>query len=116
MDSSRMDSEFPMEFHTGPIAVQRTGTAIERIRGEQARLTLAHGNDEPPNGHDEYMSALAYIDYVAARLANPYAAPESFGVPPVWPGRPEDWKPDEDMRENLVRAGALIAVSLDALG
>lgn len=108
---------FPKTFVTGPVPVQRSGlSGIEMIRAERARqITLGGYSDAEVSGHELYLAALAYLDYVAARLGNPYTAPEMFGIPPWWPWREEDWKPDEDMIQNLVRVGALVAASLDAL-
>lgn len=123
--AARMGWEFRRDFTTGPIPQQRPDapvrkpTGVELIRAERTRMILEEGYAETADdgqGHDLYLQALAYLDYVAARLGNPYATPDQFPVPETWPGRAVDWAPDQtDMTQNLIKAGALIAASLDRL-
>lgn len=36
-------------------------------------------------------------------------------IPELWPFHYDEWKPSEDPKKNLIKAGALLAASLDAL-
>lgn len=112
-----MTEEFSETFTTGSIPIrQGKPTGIEMIGTERTRMIIEVGwSSIEVSGHDLYMAALAILDYVAARAANPYTAPELFGVPPAWPFGVHDWKPDADIAKNLAFAGALVAASLDAL-
>ena len=82
-------------------------TALTAIANERERQKTIEGfSTDQDDG---------YLDNQLSRAAHAYTDPcISKDVPASWPWRPEWWKP-KTYRENLVRAGALIAAEIERL-
>lgn len=90
------------------------------IRAERQRqLTEERWTAEHDDGHTESEMVVASNQYsslaaVQIRGRGEVKAPPCF-IPKNWPWEPEWWKPSDDPKRNLVKAGALIAAELDRL-
>lgn len=86
---------------------------LRRIVAERREQMDLHGydptNDDSYTGGELMMAANAYL--LAALFPN--SNPSTASV--VWPWDDEAFKPAEDPRKNLMKAGALIAAELDRL-
>lgn len=100
-------------------STDRAQTGAEAIAAERQRQIKAEGwtpeHDDAQNDAGELCGAASAYALSAACQISPYAdpldeTPDAF--PHTWP--PEWWKP-KTPREDLVRAGALIAAEIDRL-
>jgi len=91
-------------------------SGVERIAIERDRQIYEEGHTEEGDvgrANELAKAGLAYAEFAAAQVKgyvidNPTAN---------WPWDNEAWKPDlEEPVPNLVKAGALIAAAIDALG
>lgn len=91
------------------------GAALEAIAAERLRQITSEGwsleHDTAYHTHGELaMAAACYAMPAAERLLRPSRA-TPLGWPVGW-----RWRPDEDRRRELVKAGALIVAELQRLG
>lgn len=86
--------------------------AQERARQQDQEGYLPDHDDRHAAG-ELVDAALAYLLWTAGRLAPVYDDLADHQAEGVWPWHLDDFKPDPDLRRNLVRAGALIAAELD---
>lgn len=95
--------------------------AAERHRQIDAEGWTPEHDDQHAQG-ELLLAALAY-GVEAAPADNEFVTPDGSrfiggpagSMPAWWPWEPGAWKPTEDARGNLVKAGALIAAELDRL-
>lgn len=95
-------------------------TGAERIAAERARQVSEEGyTPEHDSGHAEQLTraAEAYAYYAEVQIltgdARPWNPP--LIAPTSWPWDERYWKPSDDPRRNLEKAGALIAAAIDSL-
>ncbi|MGJ8515286.1 hypothetical protein [Carnimonas bestiolae] len=91
-------------------------SGIEAIAAERERQIVVRGYDAE---HDMNVSAFDLISasycYIhAARRTSVGYAPPVYS-PLAWPWDEHHWKPGQDPRRNLEKAGALIAAAIDRL-
>lgn len=94
-------------------------TGIESIAAERKRQVEAEGwspEHDDENDAGEMAAAGAAYALNAACILYPYDGVGLEGLPDSWPAQwdPAFWKP-RTPREDLVRAGALIAAEIDRL-
>ena len=87
-------------------------SGTELIAAERMRQINEEGwtpeHDTHHTGDDLALAAACY--------ATPARCRAGISVPPLWPWRREEWKPEPDDRvRELVKAGALIAAEIDRL-
>lgn len=88
--------------------VEKPGNGADVIVAERLRQITVEGyTPEGDAGH-------AYQLVDAARCYT-HAGIYRHGVPPTWPWADRYWKPSDDVKRNLTKAGALIAAAIDAL-
>lgn len=94
-------------------------SGIELIAAERQRQIAIEGwTPEHDDEHDKAEmtdAAECYLHHanLQHRAVNP--SYDANGIPWEWPWRGCWWKPSEDRKRNLVKAGALIAAELDRL-
>ncbi|MBX3031447.1 MAG: hypothetical protein KF809_14975 [Chloroflexi bacterium] len=90
----------------------RTGSGAQLIAAERERQVVEEGyTAEHDAGHAEelILAAAAYIVNLTNSSDGVIVDPHEF-----WPWAGRFWKPTEDVRRDLVKAGALIAAAIDA--
>lgn len=88
--------------------------AAERQRQIDREGWTAEHDDQWEDG-ELRKAARVYLQWVGATYINRVDSEGRRAVPPGWPWDREWWKPSEDVRADLVKAGALIAAELDRL-
>ena len=95
----------------------------ELIRQERERQIKIEGwtpeHDDQHTGGEMINAAACYLSVAITAEVRPdatryYCAPPRYGVA-FWSWADEWWKPSDDPRTNLVKAGALIAAELDRI-
>lgn len=86
-------------------ALREASVGVREIAAERQRQIEAEGWTPE---HDD-----AHLDHSLARAAACYALGSKLNWPASWDDR--WWKPSENRRRNLVKAGALIAAEIDRL-
>ncbi|MGJ8517485.1 hypothetical protein [Carnimonas bestiolae] len=92
-------------------------TGIEAIAAERKRQIEVHGYDSKhDSGHhpNQFIDAASCYQAVAWAQNNRSYKPQD-NAPFMWPWDAESWKPSENPRRNLEKAGALIAAAIDRL-
>lgn len=91
------------------------------IAEERNRQISEEGySEEHDSGHHDelIMASMAYSQLAFVQTDFPdtplawYAHPSDLDL---WPWHRDDWKPSEDPKRNLTKAGALIAAAIDSL-
>lgn len=85
---------------------------IERIR--QVHSERYAEEDDVGKEAELVQAAMAYSG-LAVRILRDRSVVNMDSLPVVWPWAKEYWKPSDDPKKNLVKAGALIAAAIDAL-
>ncbi|MGJ8514747.1 hypothetical protein [Carnimonas bestiolae] len=89
---------------------------IEAIAAERRRQIEVHGYDAEHDAKSDsfaiYEASMSYMFAAWALLTGKGCAVDA---PPSWPWDEHHWKPSEDPRRNLEKAGALIAAAIDRL-
>jgi hypothetical protein len=101
------------------------GPGAAEIAHERARQQQEEGYHPINDLHDHKAGDLAAagVAYLAAalaaydheRLPTDWAEARNMPHPELWPWAEEHWKPSDDPRRNLEKAGALIAAEIDRL-
>jgi hypothetical protein len=99
----------------------RSNQGASLIYNERQRQWFEEGHDGEADQHrapELSLAAYAYLQRAAAVLRSPYTAPELLVHPKdfgAWPWDREAFKPGENPVVNLIKAGALIAATIDSL-
>ncbi|WP_217870743.1 hypothetical protein [Chromobacterium violaceum] len=90
---------------------QQQPSVIDEIAAERRRQIEVEGwTPEHDDQHSPYALAVAAGCYAMYTLAYPAGDP-----PPAWPWDAAWWKPSEEYRRNLIKAGALIAAAMERI-
>lgn len=113
-DVQVFDSEAPGGIRVHELRGRATG--LDRIASERLRQIEEEGwSLEHDQAHDPFIlpaAAACYVAFATSQLRFPGKANPEV-TPLGWPFDAEWWKPSEDPRRNLEKAGALIAAALD---
>lgn len=95
-------------------ALHAPPSGAELISAERVRQIVSEGHTpEHDQTHQDGSLAAAGVAYATTAIVQLWRPDLPTGeVPKSWPFDPEEWKPQDAVR-NLVRAGALIAAEID---
>lgn len=93
--------------HDTPPAIEWASDALRDVAAERRRQIEVEGWTPE---HDD-----VHARGQMAQAAACYALFNTYPTPTMWPWGPAWWKPTENHRRNLVRAGALILAEIERL-
>ncbi len=109
-------------FNAKPGEVEKEKSGAQLIALERNRQIKIEGwtpeHDDIHTHGEMRLAAVAYAYYVhgiTPLINSGYTSTIPIDPPDMWPWEKSWWKPSDDPRRNLVKAGALIAAEIDRL-